>query len=350
MNEDIYSMLSLEISAKEIPQEMNRINVLRNSSIQGLKSNKLFDTLSAKELSGNTAMLKSVTAPKPTILLNKIPIVLDSKDYEDPLSTANPNGNLISLWRFRQLVDPIPQFSNVYIPSSNSSEMYYTQIVEGAIPSDAGSFASMVIGNAKKEIVAQTFANMDGTQGRWCPVYAVPDDWYDLSKMNTQKQLNLDLSQLTTSNDSSDSGSPLRWKISEKNNSTSEISLDKNSNINSAKVSYQMVNITRPWFNSMLFETNGWYLEGQNAGFCSSGKNDGKGVIPVIPTSVIIGTGVNINANWSDQDKKIIKDAQDMNQQLSLGPLLVNEQQNNNQLYVLGWVISLIPFSPQVNS
>jgi hypothetical protein len=320
MSTDLYNILSSAIAAEEMPRK--------------LKSSK---------------SLQSTSVPEPTVLLSGFPVTLDPKDYANPLSTANPNGDLIPLWRFRQLVDPIPQYSNVYIPSGNSLEMYYTQIIKGAIPKDENSFASMVIGNANKDIVVQTFSNMDGTPGSWCPVFAVPDDWYEIKEMSTVKQLSIDLSKMTNTFLNMGKESPLEWKITNMDNSTSEIALDKNSNISSAKVNYQMVSLNRPWFNSMIFETAGWYLNGQNSGFCSSGKNDGKGVLPIIPTSIIIGTEVAIQAEWSEKDMQIIVKAKDSNQRLSLGPLLVNAGQKEAQIHVIGWLVSEIPFSPQMN-
>jgi hypothetical protein len=288
-------------------------------------------------------------ASRPTILMSGFPITLNPKEYADPLSTANPNGNLISLWRFRQLVDPIPMFDTVYLPSSRSLEMSYTQIINGAVSEDENSFASMVISDANKALATQTFANMDGTPGNWRPVYAVPDDWYSIQKIKTEKQLTVDLSEVEGNVSGNIPENPMVWKIINPDQSTGEIPLDTKSKICSANVNYLMVSLNRPWFNSMIFETAGWYLKGQKAGFCSSGQNDGTGVIPMIPSSIIIGTDVTIQAEWSEKDMQVISNAQELNQQLSLGPLLINAGQNATQIHIIGWVMSQISFSPQIN-
>ncbi|KAA9340260.1 hypothetical protein [Adhaeribacter soli] len=293
---------------------------------------------------------RSSLAPPPTVLLSAYPITLNSEDYKNPLSTANPNGDLISLWRFRQLVDPIPQFADVYIPGSSSTERTYTQIIKGAVAEDADSFAADIIGDAVRNLTRQTFANMDGTPGSWCPVYAVPDNWYDSKAFNGIKQLDIDLGGITGEKNGAGNApeDQTEWKIVNPDNSTSTIPLHTGSKISSAKVSYQMVSLSRPWFDPLLFETSGWYLKGQNEGFCSSGKNDGRGVLPMIPSSVIIGTNVEILAEWSRQDLRVINNAKEENQQLSLGPLLVNAGQNDIQLHVIGWVMTQIPYSPQI--
>jgi len=317
----------------------------------------IYNTLSAafaKETttlrkSGRRSIGPSTPTAISTILMSGFPITLDPEEYANPVSTANPNGNLISLWRFRQLVDPIPMFDTVYFPSSRSLEMSYAQIIKGAVSADENSFASMIISDSNKALSTQTFANMDGTPGNWRPVYAVPDDWYNIKRNGPEKQLTVDLSEVVGNVSGNTPENPIAWKVTNPDQSTCEIPLDAKSKINSANVNYLMVSLNRPWFNSMIFETDGWYLKGQKAGFCSSGKNDGTGVIPMIASSVIIGTDINVQAEWSEKDLQIISNAKDANQQLSLGPLLINAGQTPVQIHIIGWVMSQISFSPRID-
>lgn len=287
-------------------------------------------------------------APEPIVLLSKFPIIIDPIDYKNAVSTGNPGGDLRSLWRFRQLVDPLPQFTNVYIPGPLSTETTYTQIVTGALAEDDNLFVSDIIGDAIKAVQAQTFANMDGTVGHWCPVYAVPDDWVETIAGTKINEISIDLAGIVQNNDLT-LNDKLFWRIVNADKSFSTIPIDLDSTINSAKIKYIMVSLNRPWLNTLIFETAGWYLKGQSAGFCSSGKNDGSGVMPLIPTSIIVGTDVSIDAKWSAKDTQIINDAKTNNQQLYIGPLLVNGTQNTSPIYVLGWVMSQIPFSPQIS-
>jgi hypothetical protein len=69
---------------------------------------------------------------------------------------------------------------------------------------------------------------------------------------------------------------------------------------------YLMVSLTRPWFNAVIFNTLGWSLLGQAPGFCSSGSAViNTGVLPMVPTGVILGTEIQINASvWAAADSR----------------------------------------------
>ena len=370
MSTDIYSLLGSALAVREKQAVM------------------------AKAPTPNLVADTSTPIPEPVILLNRFPIILNPSDYANPLSTANPTGDLRSLWRFRQLVDPLPQYASYYTASSLSTETAYVEIVGGAVAKDASPFVTSILADAQRAIQDQTFANMDGTPGRWRPVYAVPDDWYNAFKSNKLNHLNLDLSGLTLSAAAlagppaaaepikpfitrvrdtplvrrivgnapvapavapvaaTPKVNPLLWKVIAANKPTQTISFDAGSKVNSAQVNYLMVSLTRPWFNMMVFKTGGWYLDGQETGFCSSGKNDGNGIMPLIPSSLIIGTSAAITATWSNKDAQLIASATAAKQQLFLGPLPINTvgAPGPPPLYVLGWVMAQVPFSPKIAS
>lgn len=275
------------------------------------------------------------------ILMNKIPIILNPDEYKDAKSTGNPGGNLIPLWKFSQLVDPIPEYVDFYVPSNYSTEDVYGDIINGATTDEYSSFATGVIANAKREYENSTFPSMDGNPDSWHPVYAIPGDWYE-AKDSSFNEITFDLNSLTDEDDS------LEWKIVKDDNSVQTIALESSSKMLGATISIQMVSFDRPWLKPLIFDTAGWYLNGQSAGFCSSGQDDGQGVIPTIPSSLIIGTLANINANWSVKDQQIIDNAKDNDHQLSLGPLMLNSGQNSS-ICVVGWMLSNVPFSPQLS-
>lgn len=348
------------------------------------------------------AMLTASAAappPEPIVLLNKFPIILNPSDYANPLSTANPGGDLRSLWRFRQLVDPLPQFASFYTASTLSTEGVYTAIVGGAVVKDTSPFVTSIVANAQRAVEDQTYADMDGTPGRWRPVFAVPDDWYNCFKNNKTSQLTLDLSGMTLGgpppvprpgppplprpvpgpllarnlvlkpqrlalNRLADTVraarlplaaieriAPLAWKTLDAKAGARTQALSSDSKVTSAQVNYLMVSLSRPWLDMLLFATGGWYLDGQVAGFCSSGSNDGSGVMPLVPSSIIIGTSAFITATWSQPDAQLIANATKARQQLFLGPLPLNSVATtpaDPPLYVLGWVMSQVPFSPRL--
>lgn len=293
----------------------------------------------------------AAASPKPIVLLNRFPVSLDPNDYANAYSTANPDGDRRSLWRFRQLVDPIPQCAEFYMASGLSTESTYAQIVEGAVVDGDNGFASSVICNAQRDIQYQQFANMDGTPGTWKPVYAVPDGWCDVAQLDRYTELALDLSGIVGNGDVAGAGDGNRtqWATTDSAASPKMVLFDTGSKIHSVRVKYLMVNITRPWFDPLLFATDGWFLSGQQRGFCSSGQNDGSGVLPWVPTSLIVGTDVVIEADWGSSDRQILNDAKSAQRQLSLGPLLVNPGPDNLSLHIIGWGMSSIPFSPRVS-
>ncbi len=303
---------------------------------------------------GSNNVLEADAPAKPIVLLNAFPVVLDPNDYANAYSTANPNGDLRSLWRFRQLVDPLPQFAQFYMPSGLSTESTYAQIVQGAVVDGDNTFASTVISNARQTIQYQRFSNMDGTAGTWNPVYAVPEDWSDIAQLDRYNELAFDLSGMagngvgTGAVENGQADLP-EWRMGNSAESPSIVPLDTGSKIHSVRVKYLMVNIIRPWFNALLFATDGWYLSGQQRGFCSSGQNDGKGILPLVPTGLIVGSDVTIEADWDSKDRQLLDDAKSAQRQLSLGPLLVNPGPNNLNLHIIGWGMSLIPFSPLIS-
>jgi hypothetical protein len=309
--------------------------------------------LQDQALDNSNAAAVSVSS-KPMVLLNAFPVILDQKDYANALSTANPKGDLRSLWRFRQLVDPLPQYSQFYTPGSLSTESTYRQIVQGAAVNGDNEFVAGVVTNAKRIIQDNTYSDMDGTPGAWNPVYAVPDDWYDTSQFDRYQDLTVELNESTENNlgtgfESGNKGGLAEWNIGNPIESLNPVALDPGSKINSIQMKYLLVTINRPWLDALLFNIDGWYLSGQQKGFCSSGQNDGGGVMPLLPTGLIVGTNVKIDADWSPKDKQILDNAKLNQKQLSMGPLLVNPGFQNLHLHVIGWTVAIIPFSPKVS-
>ena len=288
---------------------------------------------------------------KPILQLNALPVTINPSEYQNPLSTANPNGNLEPLWAFRQLVDPIPVFSRYYSPSLKSTETTYAAIVNGSTISEDTPFTANVIAQAQKSLSQNRYANMDRTPGTWAPVYAIPDDWYTTTN-GRYKTLDFDLKK------AGDPSSPfakigghenlIKLKIAAKGSSGVISELDPTSKINKITLRYLQVNLNRPWFDKLLFDTAGWHLSGQASGFCSSGKmNENPGVIPLIPTSVVLACDVSVDAKWSSSDQQKIDQALSQGHQVSLDQLLISPSSQTPSIQVIAWVSSLIPLSPQ---
>lgn len=283
---------------------------------------------------------------KPILQLSRFPLTIDINQYKNALSASNPEGDLRPLFEFRQLVDPIPEFDQMYIASTSSTEMLYSMILNGANILPDSHFAASVINNSRKIFEATFFSNMDGTPGEWRPIYAVPDDWHSADD-NRFKSLTIDLRNMdpSTSFEVISGNEKLNWIL----DGNTEKSLDPNTQIASIEMKYMLVGLHRPWFNPLLFQTRGWYISGENAGFCSSGSmKSNDGVLPIIPASILIGKQTVINASWNKEDQSIIDSYQASGKPMHLGPFLVSTSESNI-LQIIGWISELIPFSPKNN-
>src|SRR5690606_6166153 len=104
----------------------------------------------------------------------------------------------------------------------------------------------------------------------------------------------------------------------------------------------------RPWLSPLLFETNDWFLSGEDAGFCSSGSLSGnRGVLPLIPSAILIGRSVSVSAEWSEADASVVNQARSEGKPVSLGPYLLSAPETST-LQVIGWTSKLVPYSPKI--
>jgi len=308
-------------------------------------------------LRGSESAPDTIATTKPILQLNALPVTIDPHAYEDPLSTSNPAGRLDHLWAFRQLVDPVPEFARYYSASGSSTESIYSTVVRGASVIDANPFAAEVISQAIKKLALISHANMDGTPGTWAPVHATPGDWYIVSA-DRYKPMTLDLGSL----DSADSpyaivgGQPaatagaggLVLRAEDGRSAPATRRLAPATRVEHASLRYLEVTLSRPWYHAILFDTSGWKVSGQPDGFCSSGKlHENTGVLPLLPTSIIFATEVEVVADWHASDQRFVDDARARGQQVSLGPLVVHPAEGRSALQVLGWVTSLVPYSPR---
>ncbi len=292
---------------------------------------------------GSTAV--DVTATKPILQLSALPITIDRSNYVNARSDSNPNGDLRSLFAFSELVDPIPAFTRYYSPGGSSVEGTYGNIVGGAVPSDGGYVAEL-IGRSAATFHQGGFAKMDGTGGSWHPAYAEPADWCDPSAANRFTDLDIDLLSaggptdpytILTGEDgvllSTDAGDAPRR-------------LSPSTTLTAISMRYLAVQITRPWLTFDLFKTQNWMLRGQPRGFCSTGGLDNNpGLMPLVPTKILLGADVNIQARYSPDDEIAIRDARAKGAKVYIGPFGIDQP----SLHVIGFISELVPLSPPLN-
>lgn len=287
---------------------------------------------------------------KPVLQLNPFPISLETHLYENARSDSNPNGDMKPLFAFRELVDPVPKFDQFYSPGG-STEAIYENILLGASMAEDSAYTAQVFANARRQFQEVSFARMDGTPGVWRPVYAVPGNWYDASLDTHFKDVEIDLQ--TASGQAAPCitiGAASDLQLAVDDHGVRLLPIDNSTTIRSVRMKCLLVQFRRPWFNPLLFESGGWYLSQQAEGFCSSGDaSENQGVIPLLPTGMLITKDVAITAEWSQRDRALLESAETSGTPLSLGPFTLNRDRHAPGLEVLGWISSLVPYSPKAS-
>jgi hypothetical protein len=300
--------------------------------------------------SGAAAVTAQAGAAKPILQLNRFPVTLDLAIYRNAASGRNPGGDQRSLFAFRELVDPVPAFARTYSASAESTERVYEMLLEGASVEGESPFASGVLSDAKKRFEDERLAYLDGSRGSWRPVYAVPDDWPAAGPERFQ-QLDIDLNSLASSDGAfAVIGGDDTLELKLGGGDAGVVRQVQGTQLRSLRMEYLMVGLRRGWLNPTLFGTGDWFLSGQDAGFCSSGnlsRNDG--VLPLIPTGLLLGRKIELSADWSSADTSLLQGAKSEGKPVFLGPFrLSGPGDAGDMLQVIGWTCDLVPFSPRI--
>lgn len=287
----------------------------------------------------------TVHVSKPIFQMNKFPVTLNADKYKNARSRANPNGDLRSAFLLRQLVDPVPRFEKSYVASPYSTEMIYKNVINGASIINKDPFISSILGNAKQMFAQITYPYLDGIPGEWRPIYASPEDWASAG-VDRFKETNITIQNNGNSNNVHliQGSENLEWHLGKRIFSK----LHPHSKINSVRMKYLFVEFHRPWLDMMFFSMNNWYLSGQEAGFCSSGSNvENKGLLPLLPTGMLIARDISLQADWHKDDKKIIDEMNKSSEAGHLGPFTVSPSDDEGDcIQVIGWQSNVVPYSP----
>ncbi|PCI95924.1 MAG: hypothetical protein COB15_11645 [Flavobacteriales bacterium] len=329
---------------------MNLFEVL-SKDIEQDRAFKTTTKHSKKAILTESLEVDASTLTKPILQLNALPMTINPDEFKNAYSSENPKGSLSSLWAFRQLVSPMPTFSKYYNPSNRSTESVYASIVKGASTSVDSPFITQIIADSKQSLELTKYANMDDTPGAWAPIQATPSDWYDTSN-NRYKSIEFDLSKAGNPDSrfaiigGKEASGKLQFSNNKKQIKTKN--LDITTEIKKISMKYLEVSLSREWYNETLFSTYGWLLKGQPKGFCSSGDLDANdGIFSIVPSSIILGCNLSVDANWSESDQKHINDSVSKGEQVSIDNLVIHPEKGKTDLQVIGWVSKLIPFSPK---
>lgn len=285
---------------------------------------------------------------RPVLQFGPIPSALDVRNYADARSNIRPNGDILKLFAFRQLVDPVPGFTRFYAPNG-STEQIYQAILEGATLTADSVFTARLLDTARKQFDVTTFPYTDGSPDRWRPVYAQPDDWYDLSIDGRFQDLAIDLTdQGGKIGPYAMIGDAAPLELAIDGQGPIATAPDPGTTVHSFRMKYFLVTFRRPWFRSDLFQTNGWLLSRQPSGFCSSGDlSANQGVLPLLPTGMLLGKDVNLDVTWGKTDQARLGSPGLQGTRISLGPFRLDLSAPASEVHIIAWTSSLIPFSPR---
>lgn len=258
------------------------------------------------------------------------------------MSSVNPGGDMVALRAFRDLVDPLPALARTYV-GQGSTEMTYSTILQGAEPQDDNPFARQLIATSRHMLSRQILPSMDQLPGTWAPVFATPSDWAEEHASSRFEDLEVDLSGEGAGTGAFSvigDGEPLSLRTRKGAHLVHD-----DTQLVSLRMKYLFVTLDRPWLNPMLFATRGWRLSGQRRAFCSSGELDeNDGVMPLLPTGILLAKDVVVEADWAPTDQRLLDRAPDGG--VSLGPLPLVDETNGSTLHVIAWVSRLLPLSP----
>lgn len=309
---------------------------------------------------GPGAVFATGAAARPVLQLNDIPLPLNPADYRNPYSNTNPQGDQRTLYAFRALVDPVPEFGRAYRPSARSTERIYQNLVQGASVQMGQDFTTAVLASARQAFEESALENLVVTPGKWHPVYAAPSDWYDPAQRARFQPIELDLT------DRNGSGAfallpgkeRLQWRLGDPLRPEVTKEPDTATKPTSLRFRCLQVTLERPWLDFELFALRGWYLQGQPPGYYSTGQAEtNQGVLPLVPTRLLLGTDIRLDARVGADDRDVIGQAIATGVSLSLGPFNLGSIElagdrlqavpaDKPALYLVGWCSDLVPLSP----
>ncbi|HEX5077800.1 MAG TPA: hypothetical protein VFV80_01540 [Geminicoccaceae bacterium] len=310
---------------------------------------------------GGPKALTAGIAAKPVLQLSDVPLPLDPADYRNPYSNTNPQGDQRTLYAFRSLVDPVPEFDRAYRPSARSTERVYQNLVRGASAKTGQDFAAAVLADARQSFDESALENLVITPGKWHPVYATPSDWYDPAQTGRFQPIELDLADDGSGAFTLLPGSDrLQWRLGDPSRPQLTKPPDPDTRPNSLRFRCLQVTLQRPWLDFEIFGLQGWYLQGQAEGYYSTGEaTTNPGVLPLVPTRILLGTDIELDARIGPGDRDLVRQATAGGLPLALGPFDLGSialagdgiravPAGRPALYVVGWCSDLVPLAPAI--
>lgn len=206
------------------------------------------------------------------------------------------------------------------------------ELAQNALASTINDIVSAIIADSQKAVAPAAW--LSAGANKFLLSYPLPGDWAKGGGSKGATHFKLSSSNLQTSSDSNFNsyggggsfGAGL-WSVGASFNHTDG---QTNSHMDASTVEIDakltLVRVMRPWLNSLLFDTKGWWLKDQPANQVSNGKLIGNAgaMLPLIPTAFVVMSDVTIKADFSAQDKQHIEKATSGSASVGWGPFSIS--------------------------
>ncbi len=218
------------------------------------------------------------------------------------------------------------------------------------------------------ELTTQGSILVPGLEWHWCEAF--PANWFSDAAAPYFASVNIDRENTYTNEESRLGTSPQFDELVEGlfarkgGQSWSREAVSKTTEKLSVSFKFMRVEIRRRWLDPSLFSLAGWAMPGRPKNALSNGAlTANPGLLPVIPTSMIVVRDVKISAQWSHEDKSMIQEGV-AGEEVAFGPFPLGglykqrglQKQLKSQfdgttitvpgLQILGFICSLVPACP----
>lgn len=193
-----------------------------------------------------------------------VPVPLAFTEYGDPYSVKKPSGSMLSAYALFELTDPISTFTRKYSPTSASFSKSYETLLN-SIDDYADKDATNVVASAIKKLDIDAFTRLGPGAEKFYLVETYPYNWLNKKDID----VNFTVGPIDSESDFVEIGS---------------------SAVKNVQFTGFSITITRQWYDARVFTTHGWSLNGYCIGEVSSGDYEHGGLIPFIPTQLMIAT------------------------------------------------------------
>jgi hypothetical protein len=309
---------------------------------------------------GQAPSFTPAPAQKPVWQLVDLPTPIVPAKFADALSNTNPCGNQIPLYRFRELVNPLPTFCRSYAPGPYSTEGIWDNLITGAtaLPSAAAALAK-----AQQNFDTQKLSNLRGP-GFWRPVYAAPDDWFAADPAMF-RPVSIDPAQAPSPSSAyavvgSSGEAPTSWRLTT-DGKTQTAALDPSSSVKEIRFKALKVNLDRPWLDADVLGMEGISFPGAPGSYSSGEASSNTGKFPLLPTSFFLAIDLQIEGVWGGADKDILEMAQGNAAAVNFGHFALSSgpgaaapfaaQRTGDVIsapprQVIGWISTIVPRCP----